>query len=70
MCDSGLGSQAWFKNDNSYAVNTQSYGARSREFLLLIWPVWLHQVFQHRNEKCFREIAQIELPVNARANVQ
>ena len=37
---------------------------------MLIWPVWLAQVFKHRNEKCFREIARIKLPVNAQANLQ
>lgn len=50
-------------------MNLQSYGPRIRAYLLLIWPVWLHQVFKHRNEKCFREIAYIKLPVNAQANL-
>lgn len=70
MCYSGVGSQAWFKTDNSQVMNLQSYGPRSRGFLLLIWPVCLHQVFKHGNEKRFREIAQIKLPVSAQANVQ
>lgn len=58
------------QNNNSHVMNLQSYGPRIRDFLLLIWPVWLHQVFKHRDEKCFREIAHIKLPVNAQVNLQ
>lgn len=51
-------------------MNLQSYGPGIRAFLSLIWAVWLDQVFKRRNEKRFREIAHIKLPVNAQANLQ
>lgn len=51
-------------------MNLQSYGPRIRAFLSFIWPVWLDQVFKHRNEKHFREIAHIKLLVNAQAVLQ
>lgn len=51
-------------------MNLQSYSPVVSDFLLIIWPVWLHQVFKQRNEKCFREIIRIKLSVNAQANLQ
>lgn len=58
------------QNHNSLIMNLQSYSPGVRDFLLIIWPVWLHQVFKGRNEKCFGEIIHIKLPVNAQANLQ
>lgn len=57
------------QNHNSQLMNLQSYGPRIGAFLSCIWPVCLHQVFKHRNEKHFREIAHIKLPVNVQANL-
>lgn len=69
MCNSGLGSQSWFKTIIQL-MNLQTYGPRIGAFLWLIWPVWLDQVFKRRNEKRFREIIRIKLLVSAQANLQ
>ena len=50
-------------------MNLQGYGPRIRAFLSFIWPVCLDQVPKHRNEKHFRKIAHIKLPVNVQANL-
>lgn len=58
------------QNHNSLIMNVESYSPGVRDFLLIIWPVWLHQVFKRRNDKCFGEIIHIKLPENAQANLQ